>query len=407
MTGTDPTGATATERKRAAPCRPRFGGSRLPPRPGTATTVVHAGWRNAGWVGGAATVTSARAPSSAAYARAANAPRRQRVNIDESRVGDHLILRPAGRLDTQTTAEFQARLLQLVTAGPVDVIVDFAEVDYISSAGLRSLMAAVKAKPRDRRIAVATLNALVQEIYTIARFQHVIPAFDSVEAAIAAWTPAAEPSVKAEAVASNTPRIGVRFWSTRGSLPVALNHSGVRAKIRAALLAVRERDLASPEAIDAFLDNELPFSVKGTFGGNTSCVEIETGRDEYLLCDLGSGAREFGSRVLAKHGPGRANTFNIFMSHVHWDHIMGFPFFVPAYIPGNRVVIYGSHQELEAALRRQQDKPSFPVDFSIFGAKLEFVHLEPGRTREIAGVAVTSMLQRHAGDSYGYRFESQ
>jgi len=71
MTGTDPTGATATERKRAAPCRPRFGGSRLPPRPGTATTVVHAGWRNAGWVGGAATVTSARAPSSAAYARAA------------------------------------------------------------------------------------------------------------------------------------------------------------------------------------------------------------------------------------------------------------------------------------------------------------------------------------------------
>ena len=148
------------------------------------------------------------------------------------------------RLDTRTTAEFQTRLLELVTAGPVDVIVDFAEVDYISSAGLRSLMAAVKAKPRDRRIAVATLNALIQEIYTIARFQHVIPAFDSVEAAIAAWTAASEPSVKAEAVASNTPRIGVRFWGTRGSLPVALNHSGVRAKIRAALLAVRERDLA-------------------------------------------------------------------------------------------------------------------------------------------------------------------
>jgi anti-anti-sigma factor len=327
------------------------------------------------------------------------------VNIGESRVGDYLVLRPVGRLDTRTTAEFQTRLLELVTAGPADVIVDFAEVDYISSAGLRSLMAAVKAKPKGRRIAVATLNALVQEIYTIARFQHVIPAFDSVEAGIAAWTPAAEPGVKAEAVSSNAPRIGVRFWGTRGSLPVALNHSGVRAKIRAALLAVRERDLASPEAIDAFLDTELPFSVKGTFGGNTSCVEIETGGDEYLLCDLGSGAREFGNRVLAKHGPGRANTFNIFMSHVHWDHIMGFPFFVPAYIPGNRLRIYGCHDILREALQRQHAAPSFPVEFSALGSTIEFIELEPGVPCEVAGFSVTPIKQFHSGDSYGYRFE--
>jgi phosphoribosyl 1,2-cyclic phosphodiesterase len=94
------------------------------------------------------------------------------------------------------------------------------------------------------------------------------------------------------------------------------------------------------------------------------------------------------------------------MSHVHWDHIMGLPFFAPAFIPGNRVVFYGGHRELEAALRRQQEQPSFPVDFSIFGAALEFVHLEPGRRHEVAGVAVTPMLQRHTGDSYGYRFES-
>ncbi|HEY2187035.1 MAG TPA: MBL fold metallo-hydrolase, partial [Caldimonas sp.] len=73
--------------------------------------------------------------------------------------------------------------------------------------------------------------------------------------------------------------------------------------------------------------------------------------------------------------------------------------------PGNRVVFYGSHANLEAALRRQQDQPSFPVDFKIFGAKLEFVHLEPGRVYDVAGLQVTSMLQRHGGDSYGYRFE--
>ena len=331
------------------------------------------------------------------------------MNIGESRVGDHLVLRPVGRLDTQTTAAFQARLLELVAAGSADVIVDFAQVDYISSAGLRSLMAAVKAKPKGRRLAVAALNPLVQEIYTIARFQHVIPAFGSVDEAVAAWSPGAEPKAepgaKAEAMSPNAPPIGVRFWGTRGSLPVALNHSGVRAKIRAALLAVRERNLSSPEAIDAFLDTELPFSVKGTFGGNTSCVQIETGGDEYLLCDLGSGVREFGNQVLAKHGPGRPNSFNIFMSHVHWDHIMGFPFFVPAYIPGNRLRIYGCHKILREALQRQHAAPSFPVEFASLGATLEFIELEPGMPCEVAGFSVTPIKQFHSGDSYGYRFE--
>jgi phosphoribosyl 1,2-cyclic phosphodiesterase len=85
---------------------------------------------------------------------------------------------------------------------------------------------------------------------------------------------------------------------------------------------------------------------------------------------------------------------------------MGLPFFVPAFLPGNRVVIYGGHKELEHALRRQQERPSFPVDFSIFGATMEFVHLEPGRVYEVAGLSVRTLLQRHAGDSYGYRFEA-
>ena len=86
---------------------------------------------------------------------------------------------------------------------------------------------------------------------------------------------------------------------------------------------------------------------------------------------------------------------------------MGLPFFTPAYIPGNRVRIYGSHPWLESALRRQQEKPSFPVDFSFLKANIEFVHLEPGKPHDVAGMTVTTLLQRHAGDSYGYRFESQ
>ena len=200
----------------------------------------------------------------------------------------------------------------------------------------------------------------------------------------------------------------VRFWGTRGSLPIALTAAGVRRKVVAALRGASGRSFASDAEIERYLDG-LAFPAAATYGGHTSCVEIETGGAEFLLCDLGSGARPFGLSAMARRagGTGPPQTFHIFMSHVHWDHIMGLPFFVPAFIPGNRVVIYGSHLELEAALRRQQDKPSFPVDFSIFGATLDFVHLEPGQPREVAGVTVTTMLQRHTGDSYGYRFESQ
>jgi phosphoribosyl 1,2-cyclic phosphodiesterase len=95
------------------------------------------------------------------------------------------------------------------------------------------------------------------------------------------------------------------------------------------------------------------------------------------------------------------------MSHVHWDHIVGFPFFVPIYIPGNTIRIYGCHDVLEKAFRRQHGAPSFPVEFSQIPAHIEFVRLDPGVTYEIAGLQVRAMRQRHSGDSYGYRFEHQ
>jgi ribonuclease BN (tRNA processing enzyme) len=85
---------------------------------------------------------------------------------------------------------------------------------------------------------------------------------------------------------------------------------------------------------------------------------------------------------------------------------MGLPFFTPAYIPGNRLFIYGGHAVLEEALRRQQARPSFPVDFGTLRATIEFVRLEPGVHHAIAGMQVTLKKQRHAGDSYGYRFEA-
>ena len=197
---------------------------------------------------------------------------------------------------------------------------------------------------------------------------------------------------------------GVRFWGTRGSLPIALGAAGVRGKLVAALRGARGRAFDSDSELDAYVDS-LPFEVAGTFGGNTSCVELLTGDLDYAACDLGSGLRPFGQAVLARHGPAAPQTYHLFVSHLHWDHIMGLPFFGPAYIPGNHLIFYGGHQGLEAALRRQMEPPSFPVGFDVFRAAIDFVHLSPDTPHDVAGMRVTVKRQHHAGDSYGYRFE--
>jgi phosphoribosyl 1,2-cyclic phosphodiesterase len=196
----------------------------------------------------------------------------------------------------------------------------------------------------------------------------------------------------------------IRFWGTRGSLPVSLTATDVRARIATALRAASGHCLRSEREIDDYLGG-LPFEVAGTYGGHTSCVEIETGGPDYVLCDLGSGVRPFGQAAIARHGPATPQTYHVLLSHVHWDHIMGLPFFTPAYIPGNRIFFYGGHAELESALRRQMDPPSFPVDFSLLRAEIEFVRMNPGVGYNVAGTIVTAKLQHHAGDSYGYRFE--
>ena len=103
----------------------------------------------------------------------------------------------------------------------------------------------------------------------------------------------------------------IRFWGSRGSIPTPLGYRAIRGKLHDALIAARGHQLDSPEAIDSFIANELPFSIAGTYGGNSSCVEIEAGGDEYVLCDVGSGVREFGNALIAKHGPAKKSRFNV------------------------------------------------------------------------------------------------
>ena len=196
----------------------------------------------------------------------------------------------------------------------------------------------------------------------------------------------------------------LQFWGTRGSIPVSMTSVDVRSKLRQALLGAAQGPTLTADSVDAFIDT-LGFDVAATFGGHSSCVQIVTDNPEHVILDLGSGARPLGQSMLARFGVDQPQTYHVFMSHVHWDHIMGFPFFLPAFTPGNRIIIHACHAEVEKAFRRQHGSPSFPVEFEQLAATVEFDVLLPGKRYQIAGLEVSARLQRHSGDSYGWRFE--
>lgn len=148
----------------------------------------------------------------------------------------------------------------------------------------------------------------------------------------------------------------------------------------------------------------IPTPGKGTakYGGNTSCVEIRCG-DTLIICDGGTGLRELGLDLMRR---GSAPvTGHLFFSHAHWDHIQGFPFFTPAYLPSNTFVIYGhlGDRSIHSLLSGQMSSEHFPVKFDDLGAKIL-----PGalpETLEIGAVQVRHFRQWHPGSSLGFRFD--
>jgi phosphoribosyl 1,2-cyclic phosphodiesterase len=197
----------------------------------------------------------------------------------------------------------------------------------------------------------------------------------------------------------------VRFWGTRGSLPVAPRPPAVEAKIARALLAANGRTFADEAEARKFAEAELDFATRGTYGGATSCVEIEGGDGSFFICDMGSGLREFGIDAFRRCAQGHPRVYNFFMSHLHWDHIMGFPFFGPAFDPGATIIVHAGHADAEEALRRQQEEISFPVPFDWLKATFQFVTHRSGDEFEVDGVTVKLIDQYHSHDSYGWRFE--
>jgi phosphoribosyl 1,2-cyclic phosphodiesterase len=146
------------------------------------------------------------------------------------------------------------------------------------------------------------------------------------------------------------------------------------------------------------------------FGGNTSCVEVRANK-AVLIFDGGTGLRLLGKKLL-KEMP---LTAHMFFSHVHWDHIQGFPFFEPAFVSGNVFHLYGGNnvsRTLEETLAGQMDHPNFPVHLTAMGAKMIFRDLREGERVEIddggGGKAfVTTASGNHPQGVFAFRLEHE
>jgi phosphoribosyl 1,2-cyclic phosphodiesterase len=138
------------------------------------------------------------------------------------------------------------------------------------------------------------------------------------------------------------------------------------------------------------------------YGGNTSCIEMRVAGHR-LIFDGGTGLRVLGQTLLSQM-PLEAH---MFFTHSHWDHIQGFPFFVPAFIKGNCFKIYGAiapnGSTIEQRLNDQMLHPNFPVPLQIMGADLGFRDLEIGESVQIDDVLVENALLNHPGEAVGYR----
>jgi phosphoribosyl 1,2-cyclic phosphodiesterase len=196
----------------------------------------------------------------------------------------------------------------------------------------------------------------------------------------------------------------IRFWGVRGSIPTPMQSPEIEELIVNALRKARPQNLKNAWSIRRFVKN-LPLHQRGTFGGNTSCVEVQAGSSE-IIFDAGSGLKNLGRELMrGECGQGRGQA-HIFISHTHWDHIQGFPFFTPAYIPGNRITVYSPLPDIAERFKGQFKFEYFPVTFDKLGATIDFQVMDIGKPRQIADDVTVSCLElNHPGRAFGYKVE--
>jgi diguanylate cyclase (GGDEF)-like protein len=142
------------------------------------------------------------------------------------------------------------------------------------------------------------------------------------------------------------------------------------------------------------------------FGGNTSCVEVRASDGTVIILDCGTGARELGMHLVQTMP--QPIRLHLFIGHTHWDHIQGFPFFVPAFLPGSELNIYapiGFQRGLEEAMAGQMEYSYFPVKMRDLRSRIHFTELDEGFFR-VGAVLVETQFLNHTAPTIAYRMTS-
>jgi len=140
------------------------------------------------------------------------------------------------------------------------------------------------------------------------------------------------------------------------------------------------------------------------YGGNTSCVEVRLSDGSTLALDAGTGLRELGKKLVAE---GRASPVHLFLSHTHWDHVMGLPFFAPLYDKNNHLLVYPLANEAQERFQRNIfDDIHFPVSVNDIPSKVEFARPE-GQVWHVGSARVSRIQLNHPGGAQGFRVDDE
>ncbi len=195
----------------------------------------------------------------------------------------------------------------------------------------------------------------------------------------------------------------VKIWGARGSLPAPLSPAAVEGRIRELFDEFFALGLRESKDVAAFLAGQ-PRHRLGGYGGDTPCVDVRAGSSQVIV-DGGSGIRRLGYELLAGPcGKGQGEV-HILFTHFHWDHLLGLPFFVPIFIPGNVVHVYSVQPELPEVFKTLFKKPFFPVPLDKLGARIEYHQLEPRKPVKFGELTATPYRLDHPDPCWGYRFD--
>jgi phosphoribosyl 1,2-cyclic phosphodiesterase len=222
-------------------------------------------------------------------------------------------------------------------------------------------------------------------------------------------------------VMTSEPVFAITYWGVTGTLTAPLRPDEITEKIVVAVKQLLERGILNDLQLGPDLETnlrrrieeELPFHVHGGYGGNTTCVAVQT-PDALLILDCGSGFRELGVSLADRwrdKPPGDQRSAHVLITHPHLDHICGIPYFYPFYDSDNRFIVYGSHNVIHLLgvlfdPQSQLCRKFFPPTYEQMKALAGFRSLEPDSGIQIGSTLIRTHALTHPGGCLAYRFEN-